>query len=158
MKKRFLFTILLAGFIGAVFAMPGIIQLEVSAASTVYKEVYDAGLTKYVGSNLVKSTSKSTSMGIVTYHYEPSTTGRGPLCMRGDEFIVEARDGKWGNNNLLIFLEGGGVCLDEICLATPKADLTLQLMNTASIVGMGGVLDKYNSDNPMKDYNVVHIP
>ena len=158
MKKRFLFTTLLAGIIAAVLVMPGIIQWEVSAAEKPFQEVYDAGLTKYVGSDLVKATSKSTLGDLVTYHYKPSATGRGPICMRGDEFNVEARNGKNGNNNLLIFLEGGGVCLNEICLATAKPTLSLQLMSTSALIGMGGVLNRANSDNPMKDYNVVHIP
>ena len=78
--------------------------------------------------------------------------------MRGDEFFVEARNGKWGNNNLLIFLEGGGVCLDEICLATAQPLLSLQLMSAGALIGMGGVLNRANWDNPMRDYNVVHIP
>lgn len=158
MKKRFLLIVLMAGFIAAVLALPGIIQSEV-LADWPFQEVYDAGLTKYVGSDLVKHTRKSVLGNIITYHYDPSAvTGRGPMCMRGTEFIVEARDGKWGNQNLLIFLEGGGVCLDEICLATAEPILTLKLMSASALIGMGGVLNPINLSNPMRDYNVVHIP
>lgn len=157
MRKRFLFSTLLAGFVTVALALPGIIQSK-ALAELPFQEVYDAGLIKYVGSSLVKPTSKTVLGDIITYHYKPSTTGRGPICMRGAEFFVEARDGKWGNKNLLIFLEGGGVCLDEICQATADPMLSLKLMSTSALIGMGGVLNEVNIFNPMRNYNVVHIP
>lgn len=125
-----------------------------------YQEVFDAGITKYAGTSLVQpskvTTDKSYSPPITVHHYSTSTTERGPICMSGSEFFIETRDGS--SDQLLMFLEGGGVCLSEICLATPDATLSLRLMTLGNLVGIGGVLNHYDDRNPMADFNVVHIP
>jgi hypothetical protein len=76
--------------------------------------------------------------------------------MRGSEFFIETRDGSSGQ--LLIFLEGGGVCLNEICCATTEPILNLKIMTLGHIIGTGGILDCHNSRNPMADFDMVHIP
>jgi len=142
-----------------ILALSGQCNLSICYAASPYQEVYDAGITKYVGTSLVQPTSVTTDWylpPIQTHHFSTSTPGRGPLCMSGSEFFVETRDGS--SNDLLIFLEGGGVCLSEICLATPDATLSLSLMTVGNLVGIGGVLNHYDNRNPMANFDVVHIP
>ncbi len=61
-----------------------------------FKEVYEAGLTKYVGESFIRPTSVTRvelSPPIDIYHFSKSDTERGPLCMDGSDFTVEASDG-----------------------------------------------------------------
>ena len=130
------------------------------SSESPYQEIFDAGITKYVGTSMVQPSSVTTdklySPPITVYHYSTSNTERGPICMSGSEFFIETRDGS--SDQLLIFLEGGGVCLSEICFATPDATLSLRLMTLGNLVGIGGVLNHCDDRNPMADFNVVHIP
>jgi len=127
-------------------------------ATSPFQEIYDAGLTKYAGTSLVKSTSVTTNIlsGISKYHYSTKQSGRGPMCMDGSEFFVETRNGI--SSDLLIFLEGGGVCTSEICMATPNAMLSLSNISLGQIVGIGGILNQYDLNNPMANFDVVHVP
>jgi hypothetical protein len=57
------------------------------------------------------------------------------------------------SEDLMIFLEGGGACFDNItCLANPA--------NTALFRGeqKGGILNPDDPNNPLKDWNVVYVP
>lgn len=123
-----------------------------------YEEVFAQGLTRYVDTSSTRPTRVTTSGwgpgAITTHHF--SSAERGPVCMYGSEFFVETREGR--SDDLLIFLEGGGVCLDTICAATPEPILTLDLFNVASLVGIGGLLHPTNPDNPLRDYDVVNVP
>lgn len=123
-----------------------------------YQEVFDQGLTRYVGTPQVQETEVTTSglgaRAVKVHHF--TNEGRGPKCMYGDEFFVESREGP--SDTLMIFLQGGGVCLTEVCAATPSPILSLQLFNLASLIGIGGVLDPGNADNPTKDFDVVNAP
>ncbi len=123
-----------------------------------YQEVFDQGLTRYVGKPQVRETEVTTSgsgvRALKIHHF--SSEDRGPICMYGDEFFVETREGK--SNTLMIFLQGGGVCLSEVCAATPAPILSLQLFNLASALGIGGILDPENAANPTKDFDVVNAP
>lgn len=123
-----------------------------------YQEVFDQGLTRYVGTKQVQETrvemSGSGSKALKIHHFSPDD--RGPACMYGGEYFVESREGK--SDTLMIFMQGGGVCLTEICAATPDPILSLQLFNIASAIGIGGVLDPDNEDNPTKDFDVVNAP
>jgi hypothetical protein len=121
------------------------------------QEVFDKGLTKYAGTPEVKPTTSRPAdryPKIIIHKFDK--TGRGPICMRGADFFVETREGK--SENLMIFLEGGGVCLDEVCAATATPMLSLRAMAAGDIIGLGGLLDKSDSRNPVADYDVVHVP
>jgi hypothetical protein len=114
-----------------------------------YQEIFDQGLTKWAGMPQVQETEVTSGgsepTAIDVHHF--SGEGRGPLCMYGDDYFVETRKGS--SDTLMIFLQGGGVCLNEICAATPSPLLSLQLFD---------LLDPYNPDNPMKDFDVVAAP
>jgi hypothetical protein len=122
-----------------------------------YGEVFAQGLARYVGTKQVKETEVTSGGGdpeIKVHHY--SGANRGPLCMYGADFFAESREGS--SDTLMIYLQGGGVCLDEICAATPAPILSLQLFNLAALVGIGGVLDPHSIENPAKDFDVVAAP
>lgn len=124
-----------------------------------YQEVFDQGVTRWSGTPQVQETSVSRSglgaKAISVHHF--SGANRGPMCMFGADFFVETREGS--SNTLMIFLQGGGVCLNEICAATPAPILSLRLFNLAgSTVGIGGVLDPRNNLNPMRDFDIVNAP
>lgn len=129
------------------------------AGTSPYQEIYDAGLVRYVGTPQVKPTSV-TSGGytrIDVHHFASETNGeRGPVCMRGHEFFVETRAGS--SDELLVFLEMGGVCLDEICGATADPTLNLRTFTTGDLIGLGGILDRTDRTNPLANADVVHIP
>lgn len=132
---------------------------SLTSSTNPYQEIIDGGILKYVGTSLVQPSSSgpdSLFPTIDVFRFSKDRPGRGPLCMSGSEFFVETRDGS--SNQLLMFLEGGGVCLSEICIATPDPTISLRLMTAGNLLGIGGVLDYYDSHNPLKDFNVVHIP
>lgn len=131
----------------------------VTPAPSPYQEIYDAGLTRYVGTPQVRPSSVTTGgyVRIDVHHFASEVNGRrGPVCMRGHEFFTETREGP--SDELLIFLEMGGVCLDEICGATADPTLNLRTFTTGDVIGLGGILDRTDRSNPLADADVVHIP
>jgi hypothetical protein len=57
------------------------------------------------------------------------------------------------SNKLMIYLEGGGACFDSLtCLANPSS------VGTQMNAQTGGVWDRSNAMNPVKDWNAVYIP
>lgn len=133
------------------------VGVDGGASSFPFQEVMDQGLGAYIGSPALEETSVTTDLlfpNIDVHHF--SSDNRGPVCMRGDEFFVETREGS--SDTLMIFLQGGGVCLDEVCAATPKPMLTLRLFAASSIVGIGGLVNPSSDRNPAKDFDVVNVP
>jgi hypothetical protein len=124
-----------------------------------YREIWDLGLTRYVGAPEVQPTEVTSGWlsRVDVHRFSGDPALHGPLCMRGAPFFVETRDGS--SDELMIFLQGGGVCLDEICAQTSTPALSLRLMETADVIGIGGVLDGDPlSNNPLKRADVVHVP
>jgi hypothetical protein len=62
----------------------------------------------------------------------------------------------WRNHDskkVMFFFEGGGACFDEVtCLANPDA------IGDSSKLPSGGILDRTNTQNPIKDWNMVYLP
>lgn len=61
------------------------------------------------------------------------------------------------SKEVMIFLEGGGACFNAAtCMTNPKS------FNEGNFNGMkagfGGMLDRTNDENPVKDWNYVYIP
>lgn len=71
----------------------------------------------------------------------------GPLCMRGDEFRFSVRD--TGSDDLVIFLQGGGACWSDFCLAVTRAPAGVPDVD---------VLNTELESNPLRDWNVVYLP
>ena len=81
-----------------------------------FQELYDHGLTKYVGMFAPKS-SVVKQGDLTTYSFavpeDPAADPRGPLCLRGTEYTVDTREGS--SDQLMIFLQGGGACWEDFC-------------------------------------------
>jgi hypothetical protein len=55
------------------------------------------------------------------------------------------------SNNLMIYLEGGGACFDSLtCGVNPSAPQKNEKT--------GGLFDRSNAKNPVKDWNIIHVP
>ncbi|MFT3923732.1 MAG: pectin acetylesterase-family hydrolase [Myxococcales bacterium] len=55
------------------------------------------------------------------------------------------------SKNLMIFLEGGGACYDDLtCLANPPSTLVLPMTD--------GIWDETKKNNPVKGWNMVYVP
>jgi hypothetical protein len=72
--------------------------------------------------------------------------GDGPLCYTGNEFNMSTRDGT--SEELLIFLQGGGVCGPTSCEAVTVG---LPLFNV-------GILEAGNPANPATDFDLGYVP
>ncbi|MFO0695304.1 MAG: pectin acetylesterase-family hydrolase [Polyangiales bacterium] len=131
---------------------------DAGVAANPYQEVYDNGLLRYVDAPQVVATQindQALFPNIKVHKF--GAAGRGPLCMRGKEYFVETRE--TDSQDLMVFLEGGGVCLDEICAATAEPMLTLRGFTAGSYaVGIGGLLDPDSPNNPLAGWDVVHAP
>lgn len=100
----------------------------------------NTGLNRYLGQSVV--TSQETVGDAVA-----TTFGGRAGCLRGDPFTASTRD--VGSADLVFFLQGGGACWDDYCLATTAAP--------------GGVpaVDILNPDlpeNPVASWNVTYLP
>ncbi len=123
-----------------------------------FQELYDLGMARYVGTPEVVPTKTTTSWyapDVRVHRFEEEDGERGPICMRGDEYFVETEDGD--SDELFLFLQGGGVCVEEICLAT-EAPLSLRAIRAGDLLGIGGVLDRSDDRNPFRDFDFVYLP
>ncbi len=112
------------------------------SSNTPFKEILDQGIDRYLG---LYTPMLSEVDGDTTNHRFGE--GDGPLCLRGTEYTVATRPA--ASENLMIFLEGGGACWSELCLANEEA---------LPGVAEGGVLDPTLAVNPMADWNVTYLP
>ena len=104
--------------------------------------VDDLGLTQYAGR--IDPVVSSTDGGVTTYTFD---TTQGPMCLRGGAYKVGVRDA--GSKDLLIFLQGGGVCSKQFCLAVNAAP---------DGVPDGDILNPAVAANPAAGWNVVYLP
>ena len=120
-----------------------------SGGSSGFQELYDQGLTKYVG-EFSPANDPEPVDGVKTYQFavpdDPSAEPRGPLCLRGGEYTVDTREG--ASDELVIFLQGGGACWEDFCSAVEE---------TNSLTA-GGILDPDLEGNPLADWDVVYLP
>ena len=103
-------------------------------------EVRDAGLLKYLDEGAVP-TSEVIADRETVYRFGPDD---GPLCMRGKPYSFTIRDR--GSDKLLFFLQGGGACWSDFCLAVKWPSEGVPVVEA---------LDETNPSNPMADWNVV---
>lgn len=102
----------------------------------------EIGLDRYVG--VVEAAETVEEDGVTTATFDVES---GPRCMRGDPFRASVREGS--SDDLLVFLQGGGACFSELCLAVVKAPS-----------GMPGVdvLDTVSATNPFRYHDVAYAP
>lgn len=108
-----------------------------------FAEVWSQGVTSYAGLAQV-ATETTQPDGSVAYQFDPAS---GPMCLRGAPFQMSVRATK--SSKLLIFLQGGGACWSDFCLAVVKAPAGVPKLD---------VLDPDKADNPWKDWNVAYLP
>ena len=109
-----------------------------------FEEMVDNGLTKYVGA--AKSSVDLRDGDVTEYAFDPAS---GPLCLHGGTFHAATRD--QGSDDLLIYLQGGGACWHDLCVAVDEAPA-----NTG--VPEAGILDTKLAANPVRTWNIGYVP
>ncbi|MFT5432824.1 MAG: hypothetical protein ACI9OJ_003528 [Myxococcota bacterium] len=100
------------------------------------------GLTQYVGGINPEVLAESDNETIYTFD-----ESEGPVCMRGAPFQVGVRSGT--EDNLVIFLQGGGACWSDFCLA---------VTGTGSGIPAVDILNPELEANPVRAWNAVYLP
>jgi hypothetical protein len=100
------------------------------------------GLDEHLGAAAITTVSEEGRETVFGFEGED-----GPLCLRGDPFLVSTR--QTDSEDLIVFLQGGGACWSEFCLAVTKA---------SSWVPAVDILDTELAVNPLRDWNVVYLP
>ncbi len=111
-------------------------------ASTPFQELYDQGIDRYLGT-FTPSSTQGVSAGVTEYVFSSLDA---PICYTGNQFSMFTRDGS--TNNLLIFLQGGGVCGPQDCSA----------IETGIPFVTFGLLNPADAQNPTANYNVGYVP
>jgi len=115
-----------------------------------FQELYDQGLTRYVGMFDPANEPVTSETGVKTFQFavpsDPAAEPRGPLCLRATEYTVDTREG--ASDELVIFLQGGGACWPEFCSAFEE---TNSLPPT-------GILNPDLAGNPVADWDIVYLP
>lgn len=120
-------------------------SVSTSPAAQAVQELTASGFGDYLGKQAV---SHSTQTGEwKNDFFDPSLEQA--VCLTGTEYEVSTRHGS--NDQVLIYLQGGGACWDYLsCYVLKTAYLTA---NGAVPVG---ALDVNNPDSPFKDFNIVY--
>lgn len=108
-----------------------------------FQELYEQGIDRYLG---VFTPSKAETLpgGVTAYTFDKSADG--PLCYTGNTFMMSTRDGS--KSELMIFLQGGGVCGPDAC----------QAVEGTSSIPPFGILGPSSQANPTVGYNVAYLP
>ncbi|MEM7435934.1 MAG: pectin acetylesterase-family hydrolase [Myxococcota bacterium] len=121
-----------------------------SGSNAVFQELYDQGLTRYVGEFSPSNDPAPDDQGVRHYEFavpdDLSTGPRVPVCIRGGQWTMDTREG--ASDNLVIFLQGGGACWPEFCSAAENA----------GPLAAAGILDPDLAGNPLADWNVSYLP
>lgn len=102
----------------------------------------ELGLDVYLGQ--AEAEESSTTDGVTTTTFTPDS---GPRCLRGGPYRSATRPGS--SDDLLIFLQGGGACWSDFCLAVNQAP--------EGIPGVDALLTDL-PENPFKDFDVAYAP
>lgn len=104
----------------------------------------ELGINEFLCEARISETEVDEARNVTTYTFD---TESGPLCLRGEAFRMSTRDS--GSEDLIIFLQGGGACWSEFCLAVTRAP---------SGVPNANLLNPTLEANPLADWNVVYLP
>lgn len=115
---------------------------EVEPEAAPFQELLDQGIARYLGQYTPMLSEQD---GEVVNH--TFGAGDGPLCLTGGEYTMATRD--TGSEDLVIFLQGGGACWSDLCLATEEA---------APGIPPLGVLDPARVDNPLAGMSMAYLP
>ncbi|MEM7762519.1 MAG: pectin acetylesterase-family hydrolase [Pseudomonadota bacterium] len=114
-------------------------------ASDAFEELYGQGIDRYLGV-FAPMTTEQPATGVTTYTFDGSSGG--PMCFTGNTFGMSTRDGT--GSELMIFLQGGGVCSPNGCEAVEAAE--------PLVPPNFGILSALDASNPTSDFNVAYLP
>ena len=109
----------------------------------IYAELVAQGVDRFLGE--VEPSGTSTDEAGVTNHQ--FDVADGPMCLYGDPFGMSIRDR--GHGDLFIFLQGGGLCYSELCIAITEAPPGIPTLE---------ILDPAYEANPVRDWDVAYLP
>lgn len=119
-------------------------EISTEEPQVPFQELYDQGVDRYLGTiSPVNSISQGNG---ITEHIFSSEDG--PVCFTGKEFSMFTREGT--SNNLMIFLQGGGLCSAFGC-TDPVVDEGIPLIPF-------GILSPTDTSNPTYDYDLGYLP
>ena len=118
------------------------VRVDAPTAANPFQEVIDLGITEYLGAAQVASSVEA--QGVVTYTFDPAS---GPVCLKGDPYRIAIRD--QGSEDLFIFLQGGGACWSDFCLAITTAPPGIPTLD---------ILNPRKTTNPMRSMSTVYFP
>ena len=118
-------------------------QSEKSPTDLIYQELYDQGMGRYVG-EFEPDTENLDETGFLIHQFSAELAG--PRCMTGEDYHVMTRD--QGHENMVLFLQGGGLCYSEICIAVSSGGSTVPDID----------IMKTEAENPVGDWNQVYVP
>lgn len=107
-----------------------------------YQEILDQGINRYLGE--YSPMSSTDNEGTVTHEFG---SGDGPICLDGSNYKMATHD--TGAAELMIFLEGGGGCWSDLCVASESANTDVPLF---------GIRDTGADGNPVKGWNTAYLP
>ncbi|MEM9305233.1 MAG: pectin acetylesterase-family hydrolase, partial [Pseudomonadota bacterium] len=113
------------------------------AIAAPFQELNAQGVDRYLGM-FAPSGSQTLGGGITTYAFARED---GPLCFTGSSFAMSTRDGS--SDELMIFLQGGGVCGPNACDAVETANPAIPTF---------GILDAADPNNPAAEFDVGYLP
>jgi len=115
---------------------------EIEPEAVPFQELLDQGIARYLGEYTPMLSEQD---GAIVNH--SFGAGDGPLCLTGGEYTMATRD--TGSEDLVIFLQGGGACWSDLCLATEQA---------APGIPPIGVLNPALEGNPLAGMSMVYLP
>lgn len=98
---------------------------------------------QYLGASVVDE--ETTDNGVTTRTF--STTEGRAACLRGAPFRSSIRQTE--SPDLVVFLQGGGACWDDFCLAVTAAPAGVPAVD---------ILDPSLGANPVADWNALYVP
>ena len=110
-----------------------------------FQELYDQGVDRYLGV-FAPMMAELLPGGITTYTFDGSSGG--PICFTGNQYAMSTRNGT--SSELMIFLQGGGLCGPNGCDAVEAAEPVTPIPF--------GILSAGDPSNPTADYNVAYLP
>lgn len=108
-----------------------------------FAEVYEQGAGRYL-QQFSPDEVFDLSEDVEAHRFIASDTG--PICMNGSDFHTMVRDQQ--SENLLFFLQGGGLCSSELCLSVPSGSAWFPDLDIFAS----------RDENPVNDWNQVYVP
>jgi hypothetical protein len=113
------------------------------ALSRLGQAAIDIGLAQFLG-QLPEPTLETSDADSQTWAWGVDD---GPLCMRGATFRYSTRS--LDPERLVVFLQGGGACWDEFCLAVNQAPAGIPAVDA---------LRRDLDVNPLRDWSIAYLP